>query len=252
MHFDWSTLALQSVNVLILCWLLHRFLYQPVLGLMDQRRRLIDSQLEGAAIAQAKAEAELAAITGQRQAIAAERDAVLAAAAQRAETLAGERLAEGGRQAAAMMEASRQALAAERLGALAEARRGTLDLAAAMAGRLLAALPSDARAAAWIDLIEEKLLTLTAEERQALCRQIDAESPLDIVTAAPLSPEAQAAWRTRLAAVLDGDPPLRFAVDASLLAGAALVFPAAEMRVCWKDTLAGLRSEMEATDGSER
>ena len=44
MHFDWSTLALQTVNFAILVWLLHRFLYRPVLRLLDARRTEIDKQ----------------------------------------------------------------------------------------------------------------------------------------------------------------------------------------------------------------
>jgi len=35
MHFDWSTFALQTVNFAILVWLLHRFLYRPVLRLLE-------------------------------------------------------------------------------------------------------------------------------------------------------------------------------------------------------------------------
>ena len=44
MHVDWSTLALQTVNFAILVWLLHRFLYRPVLRLLDARRAEIDKQ----------------------------------------------------------------------------------------------------------------------------------------------------------------------------------------------------------------
>jgi hypothetical protein len=44
MHFDWSTLALQTVNFAILVWLMHRFLYRPVLRLIDARRAEIDKQ----------------------------------------------------------------------------------------------------------------------------------------------------------------------------------------------------------------
>jgi len=44
MHFDWSTFALQTVNFAILVWLLHRFLYRPVLRLLDARRAEIDKQ----------------------------------------------------------------------------------------------------------------------------------------------------------------------------------------------------------------
>src|SRR3546814_21092072 len=38
MHFDWWTLALQTVNFAIPVWLLQRFLYKPVLRLIDSPR----------------------------------------------------------------------------------------------------------------------------------------------------------------------------------------------------------------------
>ena len=60
MHFDWSTFALQTVNFAILVWLLHRFLYKPVLALVDARRAEIDRQFAEVHAAQAQAEVEAA------------------------------------------------------------------------------------------------------------------------------------------------------------------------------------------------
>ena len=54
MHFDWSTWALQTVNFAILVWLLHRFLYRPVLRLLDARRAEIDKQYAEAHMAEAR------------------------------------------------------------------------------------------------------------------------------------------------------------------------------------------------------
>ena len=38
MHLDWWTIALQTINFAILVWLLHRFLYKPVLRMIDARK----------------------------------------------------------------------------------------------------------------------------------------------------------------------------------------------------------------------
>ncbi len=38
MRIDWWTLALQTVNVLILIWILSRFLFHPVVAIIDERR----------------------------------------------------------------------------------------------------------------------------------------------------------------------------------------------------------------------
>ena len=83
MRFDWSTFALQTVNFAILVWLLHRFLYRPVLRLLDDRRAEIDKQYADARTAETKAKDELAAIEAERSGIAAERAAVLEQASAR-------------------------------------------------------------------------------------------------------------------------------------------------------------------------
>lgn len=49
LRLDWSTLALQTVNFTILVWLLHRFLYRPVLRLLDARRAEVPIELRAEA-----------------------------------------------------------------------------------------------------------------------------------------------------------------------------------------------------------
>ena len=57
MQFDWSTFVLEVINFLILVWLLKRFLYQPVLNVIAERRRKIEAELAEAAKGQEEAEA---------------------------------------------------------------------------------------------------------------------------------------------------------------------------------------------------
>lgn len=48
MDFDWTTFILEIINFLILIWILKRFLYQPVLDIIDKRRAGIDQALADA------------------------------------------------------------------------------------------------------------------------------------------------------------------------------------------------------------
>lgn len=48
MNFDWTTFVLEIINFLILVWILKRFLYQPVLGVIARRRTDIDKSLSDA------------------------------------------------------------------------------------------------------------------------------------------------------------------------------------------------------------
>ena len=55
MHLDLWTMALQTVNVLVLVWLLQHFLFRPVAGIIAARRAAADRLLADAEAACAKA-----------------------------------------------------------------------------------------------------------------------------------------------------------------------------------------------------
>jgi F-type H+-transporting ATPase subunit b len=47
-HIVWSTFGIQLVAFLILFWLLKRYAFGPLFGIMEQRKALIQSQLDNA------------------------------------------------------------------------------------------------------------------------------------------------------------------------------------------------------------
>lgn len=251
MRFDWATFALQTVNFAILVWLLHRFLYRPVLRLIDARRAEIDKQYAEARMAEAKAKGELDAVEAERAGIAAERAAALEQASARAAEAAAARRAQAEREAAELLDAARKALAAERALALAEARRGALDLGADIAGRLLTEVPMKARAEAWLARIEEHLAALPEAEKDALARQLVDGAELEVVTASELPAETAESWRARLRRTLGDRVAIAFGTDRHLVAGAELHFPNAVLRFSWQSALAAMRAEI-AGNGDAR
>lgn len=48
MELDWSTFLLEIVNVLVLVWLLKRFLYRPVMTVIEERRAAVEKTLADA------------------------------------------------------------------------------------------------------------------------------------------------------------------------------------------------------------
>jgi len=56
LELDWSTLVLEVINFLILVWLLKRFLYQPILSVIEKRRQKIEAELAQAVKSQEEAE----------------------------------------------------------------------------------------------------------------------------------------------------------------------------------------------------
>lgn len=246
MHLDWWTIGLQTINFGILVWLLHRFLYKPVLTMIDARKAEVRGQLDVAKNVEAKAKAELAAVEAERAGIAAEREAALKAAAAQAREMAEARRAQAERDAEALMDSTRKTLASEREGALDEARRVALDLGSDFAQRLLAEVPMQYRAEAWIERIEQHLKAMPQAEREALVHQLAEGKPLAIVTACALPPATADHWNARLRQSLGISSAMTFAVDPALIAGAELHFPTAILRFSWQRALAAARIEAGA------
>lgn len=57
MELDWSTFVLEIVNVLVLVWLLKRFLYRPVLNVIEERKAAIAKSVADANRLQSEAKA---------------------------------------------------------------------------------------------------------------------------------------------------------------------------------------------------
>jgi F-type H+-transporting ATPase subunit b len=56
-ELDWTTFLLEVINFLILVWVLKRFLYQPILNVIEKRRQKIEADMDQAAAGQEEAKA---------------------------------------------------------------------------------------------------------------------------------------------------------------------------------------------------
>lgn len=233
MRFDWWTLGLQAVNVLVLLWLLKRFLFGPVKAIVAARRAAAEKLLDDAAHARDEAQATAAAMDAQRRELAARDDALLAdartaAAAERAVLM--ERAAADAKKLDAE---TRTRLDRER-----EAQRRDLEaqaaqLAVAMAGRLLALLPPERVTEALLDGLAQDLAALPEPAR----RDLAAGSPVSVTTATPLAVAEQAAWQKRLAGIAGDGLSIAFADDPALIAGVELRGPHTLIRRHWQADL---------------
>ena len=246
MHLDWWTIALQTINFAVLVFLLHRFLYKPVLRLIDARKAEVQRQYDEAKAMEDKAKAHLAAVEAERAGINAERETLLKTAAAAAEKAAEARRQLAERDAQTLTDGTRKMLAAEREQALEEARRAALDLGSEFARRLLAEVPAQFRAEAWMERIEKSLVELPKPELDALTSQLQDGGILIVATASPLSTAAADALRIRLRHLLGNGVAIDFKVNPELIGGAELHFPAAVLRCSWQSALATLRSEIES------
>lgn len=246
MHANWSTLALQLINFAILVWLLQHFLYRPVLRMVDARRAAIDGEYLAAAQAKQAADERLTELGDARRGMTAERDAALASAAAEAERQAAARRAQAEQDAEALIEETRKSLASERERLLEEARHAAFDLAADIAGRLLAQAPAELRAQAWLERIDDHLQSLPQSDRAELAGELASGAPLRVITAVPLGAATLESWRAALHRALAPGVQVSFETDPKLIAGAELHFPHATLTFSLRSVLLILRAELGA------
>ncbi len=107
MLIDWFTVGAQTLNFLILVWLLKRFLYKPILDAIDAREDSITKKLAGAEAKEAEAQKERDEFTHKNEAFDKQRAALLTQATTEANA-ERRRLLDEARQAAVALLAKRQ------------------------------------------------------------------------------------------------------------------------------------------------
>lgn len=232
MQLDWWTLLLQSINFLVVVWLLNRFLYRPVRRVIAEREQLGQSALADAHARAHKAdeareryEREREALVQERQAeearwhaqLVEEREAVLAAARS---------------EAAALVDDGRERLRQERAEALSTLQEEIVALAGELASRVLggdgARTLTDGGALAAVAAHLGALSDDTLDELREDCRTLDGEDAaagVTVASAAALDADEQADWRAALRRYLGDEVPVTFATEPALLGGVDVHFP---------------------------
>lgn len=245
MHIDWWTLALQTINVLILIWILGRFFFRPVADLVAKRREEAAKLIADADAARKEAEDLRAEATQLRAGIDAQRDRLIADARKAAEAEKTSSLA----QLSSELEQHRKdaAIAIERERAVMQ--RAVLDraseLSVQIARRLLERLPANTAFSAFLDGLIGELGRLPIEVRNSLATS-DPKHPLEIAAAATLDDRQAARLREAISAALDGSElPMRLVCDPGLIAGFEIRGRNIIVRNNWQADLATIRKELD-------
>jgi F-type H+-transporting ATPase subunit b len=241
MRIDWSTLALQTINALVLIWLLARFLFRPVSQIIAERQKAAQALIGEADAAKQAALLERDAAARETLQIIAARDdtmkKIAAEAAQEKTALLAAAQAEAARlRAAAGAEAEAERVEQDKLAA----RRAT-QLAVDIAAKLLARLPESLSVSGFIDGLANGIAQLPAAVRTQL-----GASRAPLVLAAPrvLRPEEQERCQEVVTNCLQRAVPLQFEVDPQLIAGLELRAPHAVVRNSFGGDLARITAAL--------
>jgi F-type H+-transporting ATPase subunit b len=223
MKIDWWTLALQTINVIVLLWVLQRFLFKPVLAVIAQRQQATQQTMHDATAAKQRADQERAALEAERLQLTNGREQTLAAAQAEAQKARDAMMAQANEDIRQRMDAARAALQRERNEASAALQVKASALAADIARRLLERVPGQSWNRWFIEGTCDQLARLAPAEL-ALLREDKQEAAVKVISADALDDGDQAFVRSSLKAMLAREVPITFATDATLIAGVELRF----------------------------
>ncbi len=240
MELSWSTFVLEIINFLVLVWILKRFLYKPVLGVIARRRAGIEKTLADAAALNADAERLQEQYEGRLADWDQERQ-------QARETLAQEFEAERARKMAELQtaldqeqEKAHMAKARRQADAIRKIEETALMQGAHFATRLLEQASGPDTEARLVELVIAELARLPVERIEAL-RNSYRKMPeaVVVVSAFPLPDDHRQRLKLALATVTSPNIPLQFEQDSDLLAGVRITIGAWLLGANLRDELKG-------------
>lgn len=249
MELNWTTVVLEIINFLVLVWILKRFLYQPVLRVIEERRARIESKLTEAARRQEEAgklqdryENRLAEWQrdkqAAREAFQREMQQQRAQALKELETsLAAER------EKAEVVEERRSRELAGRQ------ERAALEIGARFAGRLLKELAGPELEERMLALVCRELDSLPDAERTALRRAArNGDGTVRVESAHTLSEDRRQALQEAVRALLGDGARFVFEQSPGLIAGLSLSVGDWSMGANLRDELKGFADKARELD----
>lgn len=224
MLIDWFTVIAQTLNFLILVWLMKRYLYKPILHAIDQREKLIAKELADAAATQSDAQKEREEFHQKNESFDQQRAALMSKATNEAKA-ERQRLLDEARQAADDLSAERlESLKNDSLNLNQAISLRTQREVFAISRKVLTDLADTALEESILDLFINKLKAIHGEEKDKLTAAIKVtRNPVVVRTSFNLSAELSAATEHAIKDTFGIENQIRFETASDLISGIELV-----------------------------
>jgi F-type H+-transporting ATPase subunit b len=241
MTFDWWTLGLQTVNIVILVWLLQRFFWTPIANMIAERRAASQKALAEARVARDEAKAALADIDRTRAGFAAERDKILADARAESERASAAKLAEAAQQAAELIAAAKAGIVKDQDAAARAWASRSSDLAVDIAKRLSARLDGPAVRGVFLEWALAAIRALPDTARRAAAHS---SVVMEATSATPLDPAEVARATQSIGAAFGAPVHIRFTTDPRLIEGLEIRADHLVVANSWRADLTQILAEL--------
>ncbi len=246
MLIDWFTVGAQTLNFIILVWLLKHFLYKPILHAIDAREKLIATELADAAAKKAEAQKDRDDFQHKNEAFDQQRAALLSKATDEAKA-ERERLLNEARQAADALSAKRQETLRNDAHSLNQAiSRQAQQQVFAITRKVLTDLATANLEERMGEVFTRRLRDMDAQAKQRLGEALKSASEPGLVrSACDLPAEQRATIQNALNETFSAEIRIRFETAPNLVSGIELTTNG--QKVAWSiaDYLASLEKNVE-------
>jgi F-type H+-transporting ATPase subunit b len=223
MLIDWFTVGAQTLNFLILVWLMKRFLYQPILHAIDAREKRIAAELADADATKAEARQERDEFQRKNEQFEQQRATLLSQATEEVQA-ERQRLLNAARLATDTLRAKRQnALQREQQSLNDEITRRTQDEVFAIARQTLTDLAGTSLEERMSDVFTHRLRELNGEAKDGLAKALKMSSdPVLVRSAFDLPSEQRATIQQALNETFSTEIQVRFETAPDVISGIEL------------------------------
>ncbi len=241
MTIEWWTVGLQAVNVTILVWLLARFFWRPVAGMIEERRAVSIQVLADAEAKRNEANSALVEIERIRSGFDRERESIIAAAHDSAEQERKALLALAAKEVATLEASAKISIEKEQHAVEQAWVERASRLAVEIARRLVSRLGGPAAGAAFLEVLLREIRALPEPARKAMAGD---GAVLEAISATPVLPADQQRQRQLIAEAFGARPEIIFKEDSGLIAGLELHGPHLTIKNSWRADLAKILADL--------
>jgi F-type H+-transporting ATPase subunit b len=245
MLIDWLTVGAQTLNFLILVWLMKRFLYKPILHAIDEREKRIAAELASADRKKNEAQKESDEFKHKKEALDQERAALLKKATDEAKA-EGQRLLDDARKAADALSAKRmETLRNDAVDLRQDISRCTQQEVFAIARKALTDLATTSLEERLGEVFTRRLREMDDQTKADLAETLKtASDPALVRSAFDLHEEQRAAIQNAINETFSAEIDVRFETAPDLISGIELTTNG--QKVAWSiaDYLASLEKKV--------
>ena len=244
MLIDWFTVGAQTLNFLILVWLLKRFLYQPILDAIDAREQRIAAELANAEQKQTQAQQQLEDYQQKNAVFERQRKQLLQTAVDEAQAEHQRLLNEARQAASALSHKRQQAMQEEQQQLEAEIKRLTCEEVFAVARKALTELAGASLEQCMTDVLLTRLDTLGGDTRQNFLVALADTGQILVRSAFTLPPAQQAAIQNKLVEIFGEGTAACFEIAPNLVSGIELSLNGRKLSWSIEEYLGSLQSHI--------